>query len=73
MPQICEICRDEFGRVATNHTTLSHVKDTLSDTIEAFERHDYNHGTQNTYAQELLKNISTLEDKIRSLNNGNLA
>ncbi|KKL75449.1 hypothetical protein LCGC14_2054820, partial [marine sediment metagenome] len=33
MEQNCQICQKEFGRVANDHTTKSHLQDYLSDTI----------------------------------------
>ena len=57
----CKVCIKEFDRVTNDHTTLSHIKDKLSDTIEAYERHCYNHGGLNEFANKLFIEIGELE------------
>ncbi len=68
MEQNCQICQKEFGRVANDHTTKSHLQDYLSDTIESYEREQYNHGNSD-FAKEQFEKIAELEKQINEVDN----
>lgn len=63
-PKICEQCWKEFGRETSNHTTLEHLKDYLSDTIESYKREDYNKG-KSKFRDEIEQDIKKLEAQIK--------
>ena len=62
-PKICVQCWTEFEREVTDHTTLSHLKTYLSDTIESYKREDYNHG-KSAFRDEIEEDIKRLEKEI---------
>lgn len=66
MEKECKICKEEFDRITSDHTTKSHLKDNLSDTIESHEREQYNHGNSD-FAKELFVEIVKLEKQIEEV------
>ena len=64
----CQICVEEFDRETAEHTTLRHLSDYLSDTIESYEREQYNHGGSD-FSHELMEKITKLETRIKEIKN----
>ena len=57
---ICNLC--EFN--PDIHTTLTHLKRKLKDTIQSYKREDYNHG-KTQFRDEITQEIKDLENKIK--------
>ena len=62
----CNQCLTEFSRTTTEHTTLKHTKDMLSDLYEAVKREDYNYGNSE-HKKEIVQEIVKLEAKIKEI------